>query len=133
MKYSLKENVPVLTSDEYKLGQTHTLYHRQLPARPEHDQFASYLMVVNMTIGDEYYVPTTYVDESKSDETAVWLTLTRDDIQEKQLTRLPQFVVDNQFHKERLADAGSVPDKGKPFEEIMPLPPNLSAKENESA
>jgi hypothetical protein len=68
------------------LGQAHTLYHRQEPAEPELRCLPTYLMVVNMTIGDEFYVPTTYIDEARREEgTAVYLTLSRDDIEEKQL------------------------------------------------
>jgi hypothetical protein len=33
MKQNLKQNHPVLTADAYHLGQAHTLYHRQEPAR----------------------------------------------------------------------------------------------------
>lgn len=131
MKQNLKQNTPVLTADEYLLGQAHTLYHRQEPAEPELRLFATYLMVVNMTIGDEFYVPTTYIDEARPEAgTAVHLTLTRDDIKDQQLTRTPQFVIDDQFKEEKLApgdsSAATIPPQGKPFNEnIVPLPPNL--------
>jgi hypothetical protein len=131
MKQNLKQNTPVLTADEYLLGQAHTLYHRQEPAEPELRLFATYLMVVNMTIGDEFYVPTTYIDEARREEgTAVYLTLSRDDIEEKQLTRIPQFIVDDRFEEEGLApadnSAATIPPQGQPIEDnIVPLPPNL--------
>jgi hypothetical protein len=92
--------------------------------------FASYLKVVNMTIGDDYYVPTTYLDEARDEGTAVHLTLTRTEIKGKQLTRLPQFIVDDQFTEEKLAtgesSAATIPQQGKPFDdELAPLPPNM--------
>lgn len=138
MKQDLKQNTPVLTADAYRLGQAHTLYHRQAAAEPEHKLFASYLMVVNMTIGDDYYVPTTYIDETKAGETAVYLTLTRDDIKDQQLTRTPQFIIDNRFKEEKLASgdssAATIPPQGKPFNEnIMPLPPNLQTNPKDKA
>ncbi|MBK8905188.1 MAG: hypothetical protein IPM53_28660 [Anaerolineaceae bacterium] len=130
MTHNLKQNLPVLTADEYRLGQAHTLYHRQEPAEPEHTLFASYLMVVNMTIGDDYYVPTAYIDEARAEGTAVHLTLTRDDIQNKTLTRTPQFIVDDRYNEEKLApgesSAAAVPQQGKPIDDnVVPLPPNL--------
>ena len=131
MTHNLKQNLPVLTADEYKLGQAHTLYYRQEPAKPERKLFNGYLMVVNMTIGDDYYVPTAYIDETREDDTAVWLTLSHDEIKEKELTRLPQVVVDDQFSEEKLAAAETTTEKGKPFGDTMPLPPNLSAEEKD--
>lgn len=131
MTHNLKQNLPVLSADEYKLGQTHTLYHRQETTEPEDEPFNSYLMVVNMAIGDDYYVPTTYIDDTKNEETAVWLTLTHAEIKELQLTRLPQFVANHQFTEEKLAEANVNSEKGKTFDDIMPLPPNLSAADKE--
>lgn len=130
MKQNLKQNHPVLTADAYRLGQTHSLYHRQEPAQPELRLFATYLMVVNMTIGDEYYVPTAYIDETKAEKTAVYLTLTRQEIQTQQLTRIPQFIVEERCDEEPLppgdSSAATLPPPGEPFEDnIMPLPPNL--------
>lgn len=128
MNHELKQDLSVITADDYQLGQTHTLYHRQGPAYPERNLYSTYLMVVNMTIGDEYYVPTVFIDETRDDATAVWLTLSRDEINKMQLTRLPQFVADDEFTEEKLGDAANAPDKGKPYEDVMPLPPNLSSK-----
>ncbi len=130
MKQNLRQNMPVLTADAYRLGQAHTLYHRQEPAEPEHRLFATYLMVVNMTIGDDYYVPTAHIDDARQEGTAVYLTLTRDDIQDQQLTRTPQFIVDERFTEEKLApgdsSAATIPAQGKPIaDNIVPLPPNL--------
>lgn len=133
MQQNLKQNLPVLTADGYTLGQMHTLYHRNKPAEPENRLFAIYLMVVNFTIGDDYYVPAAYLDETKQDGTAVYLTLTRDDIKDKQLTRLPQFVADDQFTEEKLAKAAITPDEGKPMNKTMPLPPNLRPNPEEKA
>ena len=127
--HDLRQNLPVLTVDEYRLGQLHTLYHRDEVAEPQHNLFPSYLMVVNLTIGDDYYVPTTYIDNTRRGETAVWLTLTRADIQNKQLTRTPQFIVDDRFTEEPLpkdgTSAATIPEVGKPLNRQMPLPPNL--------
>lgn len=138
MKQKLKQNLPVLTVDDYRLGQTHTLYHRQEAAQPELKRFASYLMVVNMTMGDDYYIPTAHIDETPPEGTAVHLTLTRDDIQDQQLTRTPQFIIDDQFTEEKLpagdSSAATIPQQGKPFEdEIVPLPPNLQANPEDKA
>ncbi|MAT96995.1 MAG: hypothetical protein CL608_07625 [Anaerolineaceae bacterium] len=131
MTHNLKQNLPVLTADEYKLGQVHTVYHREETAKPESILFSSYLMVVNMTIGDDYYVPTTYIDDTRDGEAAVWLTLTHDDIKEKQLTRLPQFVANDQFTEEKLAKTDATSEKGDAYDKVMPLPPNLSAAEED--
>lgn len=135
MQQTLKQNLPVLTADEYQLGQAHTVYHRQEKARPEKGLFGSYLKVVNLTIGDDYYVPLAYIDDEKGIDTAVPLTLTRDDIKTKQLTRLPQFVADNRFTEEKLDKATVTASKGKPMNKTMPLPPNLrvNPEEKESA
>lgn len=131
MTHNLKQNLPVLTTDEYKLGQAHTVYHREEAAKPERSLFSSYLMVVNMTIGDDYYVPTTYIDDTRDGEAAVWLTLTHDEIKEKQLTRLPQFVANDQFREEKLAKTDVSSEKGDSYDKVMPLPPNLSAAEKD--
>lgn len=130
MKQNLKQALPVITADNYCLGQVHTLYHRLAEPQPELALFANYVMVVNMTIGDDFYVPTTYIDETHEAETAVYLTLTRDDVTDKQLTRIPEFIVDGQFEEEKLPEgstsAATIPEIGKPFnDEIVPLPPNL--------
>ena len=123
-KQQLKKNLPVLTAEGLRLGQTHTLYNRLSPAEPQLKLFAHYLMVVNFTIGDEFYVPTDYIDEAKSDETAVWLTRTKKEIEAEQLTALPRFIAGNQALEVRLVAADPDPDKGKPLEDVLPLPPN---------
>lgn len=132
-EHNLKQNLPVLTADEYRLGQLNRLYHRDELAEPQHSLFASYLMVVNMTIGDDFYVPTTYIDETRAGETAVFLTLTLDEIENKQLTRTPQFIIDDRFMEEKLPNDGTsaatIPKTGKPLSHVMPLPPNLSGEE----
>ena len=130
MRPNLKQNSPILTADAYHLGQAHTLYHRQEPAEPELRLFATYLIVGNMTIGDEFYVPTTYIDEAREEGTAVYLTLTHQDIQKQQLTRIPQFIVEERGNEESLppsdSSAATSSPQGEPFEEnIVPLPPNL--------
>ena len=132
MKHILKQSLPVMTSDNYRLGQVHTLYHRLAEPQPELALFASYVMVVNIAIGDDFYVPTSYIDETRDAETAVYLTITRDDVTDKQITRIPEFIVEGQFEEEKLPEcstsAATIPEIGKPFEdEIMPLPPNLQA------
>lgn len=126
MTHNYRKNIPVLTADEYQLGQVQALYHRNEPADPPNHIFASYLMVINNTIGDDYYVPVNVIDEQKSDETAVWLQLTRKAVLERQLSVVPHFIAADAFTETALPE-GEMADKGKSIEDdIMPLSPNQS-------
>lgn len=117
----VRKNISVLTSDGFELGQTHKLYHRLDEAEPELKLFATYLMVVNFDIGDDFYVPTDYVDTAKWDGTAVYLTLSRNEVGQQSLTTLPQFIAAHRFREEKLPELDNSSKKqGKVLDDIAP-------------
>ncbi len=122
----LKKNLPVITADQFRLGRIHKIFHRLEAAEPQLKLFASYMMVINLTIGDDFYVPTDYIDETKTGATAVWLTLTKKEVKDEQLTTLPQFIAGKQHREEDLTAVAIDSKEGKPLEEVMPLPTSQS-------
>ncbi|MEM7119129.1 MAG: hypothetical protein AAF614_42320, partial [Chloroflexota bacterium] len=66
-----------------------------------------YLMVVNFDIGDDFYVPTDYVDTAQWDGTAVYLTLSKAEVGQQSLSTLPQFVAARQHREEILPEFSS--------------------------
>ena len=124
--FSIHKTDPVLTADNYQLGQAVRLYHRQNEIDPDEELFPHYLMVANLEIGDEYYVPLHYIvayDEKTGSQT---LNMTMEEISKKQLTNIPSFIA----FKEAIDEALPMPPPDRPAPEVKqhvkttPLPPN---------
>lgn len=128
----ITKNTPVYTSDHYVLGQTHAYHHRLQKPHPELGLYPTFLMIVNFTIGDDFYIPTVFIDRDKSTNEEIWLTISKKEIEVKQYTRLP---VDDHYHHEILPDGDgesevpvSVDEDTVPLAPVAPMPSEVDAK-----
>ena len=85
-------NSDVRTADGRRLGTVQGLYRRPEGAEvdPDLKLFAYYMEVVNLDIGDDFYVPTDYIERIDGGE--IWLTRNFDEIQGETLMREPRFI-----------------------------------------
>jgi len=119
------ESDTVITADNYKLGQAVKLFHRHTDIDPEEELFAHYLMVANLEIGDEFYVPTDYLAAHDDAHGSHTLTLTLAEVKREQLTHLPRFIAFGQASEEALPLPPSErPEPEAKKIETTPLPPN---------
>jgi len=123
--FPIYESDAVVTADNYKLGQAVKLYHRQTDIDPEKELFPHYLMVANLEIGDEFYVPTHYLAAHDDAHGIHTLTLTLAEVKREQLTHLPRFIAFGQASEEALPLPPSErPEPEAKKIETTPLPPN---------
>lgn len=131
MMPKMYRNTNVRTADGKILGKTHAYHLRVNQPEPELGLYPSYLMVVNIHIGDDFYIPTVFIDEEHSTQDEIRLTITEQEIQKKQYTRLP---VDDKYRHEELpllegrtlVDDISKEDQEK-LSDVAPLPPGQQA------
>jgi hypothetical protein len=115
----------IVTADNYQLGQAIKLYHRQTGIDPAQKFFPHYLMVANLTIGDDFYVPTHYITAHNNHAGMHILSLTLADIKKEQFTNLPRFIAGGQASEEDLPQPPNERPEPQTKElETAPLPPN---------
>lgn len=99
MNKTVWQDTAVITKDKYLLGQTHAFFNRVPSGKPHYGPYPTYLVVKNFTIGDDFYIPTEFVDVERSSEQEIWLSITDGDIREKQFSIRP---VDDAYEKVEL-------------------------------
>lgn len=133
MSRTILQDTPVLTKDNVLLGQTHAYHRRVEQGKPAVSLYPLYLMIVNLTVGDDFYIPTDFIDDEKSTDDKIWLTLTEKEIEVKQYTRMP---VDDHYQHEVLplrpgsgqeiiTTSDDDDDGAKPLSDTAPLPSGL--------
>ena len=108
MAVEVTQSDQVCTREGYPLGQAHSLYHRTPaaePADPELKLYPTYLYVVSLDIGDDYYIPTDFIGGRDPESNRVTLTATMADVMDETWSRIPDFVARGQAHEEILPDA----------------------------
>ncbi|NIT55781.1 MAG: hypothetical protein GWN00_05955, partial [Aliifodinibius sp.] len=68
MELTISKLEEVWTADDKKLGVANAIYHRLEGINPELKYYASYLHVQNFDYGDDYYIPTDFI-EGRDEET----------------------------------------------------------------
>ena len=107
MAIELTQSDEVCTSDGHRLGQAHALYHRTPAAEaadPDLKFYPTYLYVVSLDIGDDYYVPADFVAVRDPESNRVTLTATMADVMNKTWSRIPNFVARGQAREEVLSE-----------------------------
>lgn len=117
---------PVLTADHYQLGQAVRLYHRQDEIHPDEELFPDYLMVANLDIGDEFYVPLHYITAYDAPTGTHTLSLTLAEVGHEQLSNMPRFIAFREATDEALPlpPTTRLELEGQQHIKTMPLPPN---------
>lgn len=99
MDKTIWQDTAVITADKYLLGQTHSFQNRVETGKTKYGPYSTYLVVKNFSIGDDFFIPTDFVDVEKSTENEIWLSLTDKQIRQKNFTVRP---VDDMYEKVKL-------------------------------
>lgn len=101
MSIDVKRGEEVWTSDGNRLGTARRLHHRQEEIDPELELYATYLHVVSFDLGDDFYVPTDYID-GRDENGRVLITESMQKVQDHTWTRLPDFIAQGEDEEEEL-------------------------------
>lgn len=100
MSKTIWQDTAVITADKYLLGQTYAFQNRiETENKTKFGPYATYLVVKNFSIGDDFFVPTDFIDVEKSAEDQIWLTITDKQIRARNFTVRP---VDDLYEKVEL-------------------------------
>lgn len=102
MEAELRQGDEIWTADGHKLGRADQLLHRLEGIDPELKLYASYLIVENFDLGDEYYVPTDFISGRDGDSGRLKLSVKHKRVLSETWTRMPDFVARNRYRKENL-------------------------------
>lgn len=80
----------VQTADGVSLGQALVLYRRLDLVDPELKLYEYYLESVKLSMGDEFYIPTDFIERYENG--TVYLSLTMPQVQAETMMRMPKFV-----------------------------------------
>lgn len=100
----------VWTSDNLKLGVAHSLYYRpEEQVRPADQLYAAYLGVMNFELGDDYYVPTDFLQrvDAEQDQARLELTVPMKAVMDRTWSRAPEFVAKGLGRRVPLPEAES--------------------------
>lgn len=105
MDIEVKARDEIWTSDGYKLGAARTLHYRpEEEVNPEELLYAVYVELVNYELGDDFYVPTDFLQERDEATRRILLDVEMKDVQQRTWSRAPEFVVHRLGRAVRLAD-----------------------------
>ena len=104
MDMQLKHTDNVYTKDGFYLGEAHCLYHRQGEVNPALEFYGSYLHVVSLKMGEDFYVPTDFLGNYDKENHRLNLTATLADVEHGTWERLPDFIVYGHATKEILPE-----------------------------
>lgn len=102
MDFTISKLEEVWTADDKKLGVANAVYHRLEGVNPELKYYASYLHVQNFDYGDDYYIPTDFIDGRDQESGKLSLTKTFQQILENTWTRMPEFILHGNGRIEKL-------------------------------
>jgi hypothetical protein len=94
----------VWTTDNHLLGLAYHIQRRTGEVNPDLQFFAAYLIVKNLEIGDDYFVPVNYISHYDPDNGRVQLSVSFRTVMERTWTRLPQFVLAGHNQREELVE-----------------------------
>ena len=99
---NIKKYAAVYTHDGIHLGEACCLYHRTQGVKPEWEQYASYVHVVSLEMGDDFYIPTDFIAEPDATRENIVLTLPMQEVERRTWTRIPDFIWHKEARKEML-------------------------------
>ena len=100
---TIKKGAAVFTSDGTRLGQTVRLFHRLEGVDPEVKLFADYVQVRDWHLGDEFFVPTDFIDRVDPTSGDISLVVKLSRVDSEQWTRAPQFIYTSQAQEVSLS------------------------------
>jgi len=103
MDFTINKLEEVWTADDKKLGVANAIYHRLEGVNPELKYYASYLHVQNFDYGDDYYIPTDFIDGRDQKTGKLSLRKTFHEVLENTWTRMPEFVLQGNGLIEKLS------------------------------
>ncbi len=99
---------PIYTQDGIRLGEAHCLYHRTKDIRPEWQLYASYVHVVSLEMGDDFFVPTAFIAGPDPETGKMVLTVPMHEVERQTWTRLPDFIWRREAKEEMLPEREEV-------------------------
>lgn len=84
---------PVVTADNKSLGVAQRIYrHADTAADVATEPYEGYLKVVDLRIGDTYFIPLEYLEERTAASAPLRVRLRFGDVEELTLSRTPRFI-----------------------------------------
>lgn len=105
MELKLKKSDEIWTKDDQYLGQAHHLNHRTKDVNPKLQLYGSYLYVVAFDMGDDFHIPTDFIEGRDPETDRVKLKVTMKEVMKRTWTRLPDFIVHGEAELEELPAA----------------------------
>lgn len=102
MDFAIKKLEEVWTADDKKLGVANAIYHRLEGVNAELRYYADYLHVQNFEYGDDYYIPTDFIEGRDETTGQLVLKTTFQKVLEKTWTRMPEFILHGNGQIEKL-------------------------------
>jgi hypothetical protein len=102
MDLSIKKLEEVWTADHQKLGLIEAVYHRLEGVDPDLGYYATYLNVQNFDYGDDFYIPTDFIEGRDSKNGHLLLKTKFITVLENTWNRMPDFIADGQARFEKL-------------------------------
>jgi hypothetical protein len=102
MDFTVSKLEEIWTADDKKLGVANAIYHRLEGVNPELKYYASYLHVQNFDYGDDYYIPTDYINGRDSNSNRLTLKATFQEVLSNTWTRMPEFILHGNGRIEKL-------------------------------
>jgi hypothetical protein len=105
MEDSIKKLEEIWTAEGKKLGLAKYLYHRQNEINPKLQLYARYLEVENFEYGDDYYVPTDFIEGRDPESGKISLSVSFDEVMKRTWFRMPDFIAHGDSRREELPTA----------------------------
>ncbi|MGD2050314.1 MAG: hypothetical protein PVH03_12495 [Chloroflexota bacterium] len=105
MEDSINKLEEIWTAEDKKLGLAKYLYHRQSEINPKLQLYARYLEVENFEYGDDYYVPTDFIEGRDPESGKIRLSLSFDEVMKRTWFRMPDFIAHGDCRREELPTA----------------------------
>ncbi|MDX1417319.1 MAG: hypothetical protein R3293_24140 [Candidatus Promineifilaceae bacterium] len=83
----------VIAADDYLLGKSLRIHHRQDEIDPDLKLYAAYLQINSPDLGTHFFVPTDFIQEFNSGKNQLVLSVPMSVVEEEQWSRFPTFVV----------------------------------------
>jgi len=93
MTVEIHASAPVYTADGEWVGDVLRLYKRLGEVNPQLRWYAFYLMVVNLHIGTDFYIPVDFVERYDAQEGRLVLNVSMKRLMHETVIRMPDFVV----------------------------------------
>lgn len=92
MTLEIRASVPVYTADDEWVGDAFRLYKRLKDVNPQLKLYAYYLKVVNLRIGEDFFIPTDFIERYDAQTQRLVLRLTAKKMMQETVSRMPDFV-----------------------------------------